>query len=151
MSLSQAKQLERLMNTQVRKWLGLPRFLSHTGLYGNGALSLPNSSLVKEYKTGDDTHQISGPCGKRSCSNPDYREKTDPSHCSAQCKICPPALIHTGPCPARQKGIWPWRNENYLKKSRKQNDDCGWERRCAGNEKLIDVPEPFPRASKAVG
>lgn len=91
------------------------------------------------------------PVVREVAPTPDYREKTDPSHCSAQCKICPPALIHTGPCPARQRGIWPWRNENYLKKSRKQNDDCGWERRCAGNEKLIDVPEPFPRASKAVG
>ncbi len=38
------------MNAQVRKWLGLPKCLSSIGLYGNGALSLPVSSLVEEYK-----------------------------------------------------------------------------------------------------
>ncbi|KAK0148024.1 hypothetical protein N1851_012273 [Merluccius polli] len=49
-TLSHAKRLERLVNVQVRKWLGLPRCLSSIGLYGNGALSLPISSLVEEYK-----------------------------------------------------------------------------------------------------
>ncbi len=48
--LSHANRLERLVNVQVRKWLGLPRCLSSIGLYGNGALSLPISSLVEEYK-----------------------------------------------------------------------------------------------------
>ncbi len=49
-TLSHANRLERLVNAQVRKWLGLPRCLSSIGLYGNGALSLPISSLVEEYK-----------------------------------------------------------------------------------------------------
>ena len=49
-ALSHANRLERLVNTQVRKWLGLPRCLSSIGLYGNGALSLPISSVVEEYK-----------------------------------------------------------------------------------------------------
>ncbi len=49
-TLSHANRLERLVNVQVRKWLGLPRCLSSIGLYGNGALSLPISSLVEEYK-----------------------------------------------------------------------------------------------------
>lgn len=49
-TLSHANRLERLVNAQVRKWLGLPRCLSSIGLYGNGALSLPVSSLVEEYK-----------------------------------------------------------------------------------------------------
>ena len=49
-TLSHASRLERLVSVQVRKWLGLPRCLSSIGLYGNGALSLPISSLVEEYK-----------------------------------------------------------------------------------------------------
>ena len=49
-TLSHASRLERLVNVQVRKWLGLPRCLSSIGLYGNGALSLPISGLVEEYK-----------------------------------------------------------------------------------------------------
>ncbi|KAK0139173.1 Retrovirus-related Pol polyprotein from type-2 retrotransposable element R2DM [Merluccius polli] len=49
-TLSHANRLERLVNAQVRKWLGLPRCLSNIGLYGNRALSLPISSLVEEYK-----------------------------------------------------------------------------------------------------
>ena len=49
-TLSHISRLERLVNAQVRKWLGLPRCLTSIGLYGNGALSLPISSLVEEYK-----------------------------------------------------------------------------------------------------
>ncbi len=49
-TLSHANRLEQLVNVQVRKWLGLPRCLSNIGLYGYGALSLPISSLVEEYK-----------------------------------------------------------------------------------------------------
>ncbi|TWW73490.1 hypothetical protein D4764_15G0008840 [Takifugu flavidus] len=49
-TLSHANRLERLVNVQVRKWLGLPRCLSSIGLYGSGVLSLPVLSLVEEYK-----------------------------------------------------------------------------------------------------
>ncbi|KAL1263729.1 hypothetical protein QQF64_006468 [Cirrhinus molitorella] len=49
-TLTHANRLERLVNAQVRKCLGLPRCLTSIGLYGNGALSLPISSLVEEYK-----------------------------------------------------------------------------------------------------
>ena len=49
-TLSHVNRLERLVNAQVRKWLGLPRCLTSIGLYGNGALSLPISSLQEEYK-----------------------------------------------------------------------------------------------------
>lgn len=38
-----------LVNAEVRKWLGLPRCLSSIGLYGNGALSLPISSLMEGF------------------------------------------------------------------------------------------------------
>ncbi|XP_016090515.1 polycystic kidney disease protein 1-like 2 [Sinocyclocheilus grahami] len=48
--LSHAKHLERLVSTQLRKWIGLPRCFSSIGLYGNGAISLPFSSLVEKYK-----------------------------------------------------------------------------------------------------
>lgn len=47
LSLSHAHQLERLVSSHVRKWLGLP---SSVGLYRNVALSLSISSLVEEYK-----------------------------------------------------------------------------------------------------
>lgn len=45
-----AKRLERLMNSHVRKWLGLPKCFSSVGLYSDGDLSLPISSLVEEFK-----------------------------------------------------------------------------------------------------
>lgn len=49
-SLSHANGLQRLINSHVRKGLGLPRCLSNVGQYSNGALSLPSSSPVDEYK-----------------------------------------------------------------------------------------------------
>ncbi|KAI2644850.1 hypothetical protein H4Q32_030713 [Labeo rohita] len=49
-SLSHVNQLERLVNTQVRKWLGLPKCVSSVRMYSKGALSLPISSLVEDFK-----------------------------------------------------------------------------------------------------
>ncbi|KAL1278284.1 hypothetical protein QQF64_024957 [Cirrhinus molitorella] len=49
-SLSHANLMERLVNTYVRKWLGLPKCVSSVSLYSKGALLLPISSLVKEFK-----------------------------------------------------------------------------------------------------
>ncbi|KAK0156516.1 Retrovirus-related Pol polyprotein from type-1 retrotransposable element R2 [Merluccius polli] len=48
--LSKVEKLERLVNSYVKKWLGLPRCLSSIGLYGKGMLHLPISSLAEEYK-----------------------------------------------------------------------------------------------------
>ena len=48
--LSKVEKLERLVNSYVRKWLGLPRCISSIGLYGKGMLHLPTSSLAEEYK-----------------------------------------------------------------------------------------------------
>ncbi|KAL7834883.1 hypothetical protein SRHO_G00291360 [Serrasalmus rhombeus] len=47
---SHISRLERLVNAQVRRWLGLPRCMSSVGLYVDGPLSLPISSLTEEYK-----------------------------------------------------------------------------------------------------
>lgn len=49
-SLTHDNKLERLVNSHVRKCLGLPKCLSRVGLYRKGALSLPISSLVEEFK-----------------------------------------------------------------------------------------------------
>lgn len=49
-SLSNANHLERHVNSQMRKWLGLTRCLSCIGLWGNEALSLPSCSLVEEFQ-----------------------------------------------------------------------------------------------------
>ncbi|KAL1282810.1 hypothetical protein QQF64_001613 [Cirrhinus molitorella] len=49
-SLSHANLMERLVNTYVRKWLGLPKCVSSVSLYSKGALLLPISSLVEEFK-----------------------------------------------------------------------------------------------------
>uniref|UniRef100_A0A3B3B355 Reverse transcriptase domain-containing protein n=1 Tax=Oryzias melastigma TaxID=30732 RepID=A0A3B3B355_ORYME len=49
-SLSHANRLERLVNSYVRKWLGVPNCLSSVGLYSDGVLSLPVPSLVEEFK-----------------------------------------------------------------------------------------------------
>ena len=48
--LSKVEKLERMVNSYVRKWLGVPRCLSSIGLYGKGMLHLPISSLAEEYK-----------------------------------------------------------------------------------------------------
>ncbi|KAL7868614.1 hypothetical protein SRHO_G00099980 [Serrasalmus rhombeus] len=47
---SHISRLERLVNAQVRRWLVLPRCMSSVGLYVDGPLSLPISSLTEEYK-----------------------------------------------------------------------------------------------------
>ena len=49
-SICHANRLERLVNSHVRKWLGLPKCFSSVGLYSDGALSLPISSVVEEFK-----------------------------------------------------------------------------------------------------
>ena len=49
-SLSKTEKLERLVNSYVRKWLGLPMCPSSIGLYGKGMVQLPISSLAEEYK-----------------------------------------------------------------------------------------------------
>ncbi len=48
--ISKVEKLERLVSTYARKWPGLPKCLSSTGLYGKGILELPISSLSEEYK-----------------------------------------------------------------------------------------------------
>ncbi|KAL6469854.1 hypothetical protein MHYP_G00209730 [Metynnis hypsauchen] len=47
---SHISRLERLVNAYVRRWLELPRCMSSVGLYVDGPLSLPISSLTEEYK-----------------------------------------------------------------------------------------------------
>lgn len=49
-SLSHANRLERLVNTYVRKCVGLPKCVSSVGLYSKGVLSLPITSLVEDFK-----------------------------------------------------------------------------------------------------
>lgn len=51
-TLTHAMWLERLVNAQIWKWLGLPRCLARIDLHSNGVFSLLISSLVKEYKQG---------------------------------------------------------------------------------------------------
>ena len=42
--------MERVINSYVRKWLGVLRGLSNISLYGHGILKLQISSLVEELK-----------------------------------------------------------------------------------------------------
>ena len=39
-----------MINSFIRKWLGVPRCLSGAALYGKGILELPLSSLAEEFK-----------------------------------------------------------------------------------------------------
>ena len=48
--LSKVEKLESIVGSFVKRWLGLPRCLSKTGLYGRGLLELPVSSLSEEFK-----------------------------------------------------------------------------------------------------
>lgn len=48
--LSKVDKLERLVSSFAKKWLGLPRCITNTALYGKGVLELPVSSLTEEFK-----------------------------------------------------------------------------------------------------
>lgn len=48
--ISKVENLERLINSYITKWLGLPRCLSSLWLYDKGVLELPISSHSEEYK-----------------------------------------------------------------------------------------------------
>ena len=48
---SSVEQLEKRINSRIRRWLGLPKCLSSAALYGgSNALQFPFKSLVEEYK-----------------------------------------------------------------------------------------------------
>ena len=48
---SSVEQLEKRINSRLRRWLGLPKCFSSAALYGgSNALQLPFKSLVEEYK-----------------------------------------------------------------------------------------------------
>lgn len=49
-ALTNVEKMERTISSYVRKWLGVPRCLSGVGLYGQGLLELPLSSLTEEFK-----------------------------------------------------------------------------------------------------
>ncbi len=48
--LSTVEHLEQLVRSFAKKWLGLPRCITNTALYGKGILGLPVSSLTEEFK-----------------------------------------------------------------------------------------------------
>ncbi|KAE8284702.1 hypothetical protein D5F01_LYC16135 [Larimichthys crocea] len=48
--ISTVERLERRVSTHVKKWLGLLRCLTTTGLYGDSVLKLPLTSLTEEFK-----------------------------------------------------------------------------------------------------
>ncbi len=47
---SLASRMDTISNTYIRKWLGLPRCFSDTGLFGKNALQLPLKSINLGYK-----------------------------------------------------------------------------------------------------
>ena len=50
---SRVEIIEKKCCAYTRKWLGLPKCLNNTALYGRGLpLELPVTSLVEEYKAG---------------------------------------------------------------------------------------------------
>ena len=52
-ALSRIEMIERICNTYIRKWLGLPRTINTSSLYiWKGALQLPLTSIVKTCKVG---------------------------------------------------------------------------------------------------
>ena len=52
-ALSRVEMIERICNTYIRKWLGLPRTTNTSSLYRQrGALQLPLTSIVEIYKAG---------------------------------------------------------------------------------------------------
>ena len=52
-ALSRVERIEQRCSVYIRKWLGLPKMLNTTALYGKGLqLELPLTSIVEEYKAG---------------------------------------------------------------------------------------------------
>lgn len=56
--LSTVDKLEQLVRSFAKKWLGLPRCITNTALYGKGILDLLLSSLTEEFKIGNDPDRI---------------------------------------------------------------------------------------------
>ncbi len=54
---SLASRMDTISNTYIRKWLGLPRCFSDTGLFGKNALQLPLKSINLGYKQ-EKTHLV---------------------------------------------------------------------------------------------
>ena len=48
--ISTVEKLERVVTAYIKKWLGVPRCLTTIGLYGDGVLKLPLTSLTEEFK-----------------------------------------------------------------------------------------------------
>ena len=52
-ALTRVERIEQRCSVFIRKWLGLPKMLNTTAIYGKkGLLDLPISSIVEEYKAG---------------------------------------------------------------------------------------------------
>ncbi|KAK7886737.1 hypothetical protein WMY93_026358 [Mugilogobius chulae] len=48
--LYKVEKLERMISSYAKKWLGLPRCITNSALYGRGILELPLTSLQEEFK-----------------------------------------------------------------------------------------------------
>lgn len=110
LSLSHAKRLERVVNVQQRKWLWLPGSLSGVGLYRNGALSLPISSLVEEYKCAKAQLEMTL-TGTSHCSHPGSKEEVETAGCSGR---CPQTPRHCGSGPTWQRRAWVRNNNTHM-------------------------------------
>lgn len=123
------------MNIQMRKWLGLPRCLSSIGLYGNGALSLPISSLVEEYK-----------CAK-SRLGMTLTESWDPFVSGAA-----PTLATGRKWKPSAAVTVAWEQQHpHGKRLPQPSGGTWWWRKCAARRKQPGVPKQSPKLSKAAG
>lgn len=50
LKLSDILKLDAKANKYIRKWLGLPRYLSNTALFGRNTLQLPLKSITLGYR-----------------------------------------------------------------------------------------------------
>ena len=52
-ALTRVERIEQRCSVYIRKWLGLPKTLNSTAIFGRiGQLQLPITSIVEEYKAG---------------------------------------------------------------------------------------------------
>ena len=74
--ISTVETLERRVSNHLRRWLGLPRSLSSTALYGNtNKLQLPFKSLEEEFKV------------TRAREVVQYRDSSDPKVANAGIQV----------------------------------------------------------------
>lgn len=150
--LTRVRWIKKMINSSVRKWLGVPRCLCNIGWYDQGGFELPLLSLAEEIKCPkarrEMTLSVSGHSCKRCSTIFDNRMENGrckwTKACSPPGKASLPERWHCGPCSTGKRRLWSLSGQTLLKngnlaefgRKRQQNElrlshklrwDSGWD------------------------